>query len=64
MRISAVAKVREGRKRAILRRWKKDSLVIWLMCVRYERVGSIMMPRFRTEREGVRICPSIRRVKF
>lgn len=64
MRISAVDRVREGRKRAMLRRWKKDNFVIWLMCVRYERVESIMIPRFRTEREGVTLSPSIRRVKF
>jgi len=36
MRISAVDCVREVRKWAMLWRWKKDSLVIWLMCVRYE----------------------------
>ena len=48
-----------GRRRAMLRRWKKDILLMFLMCDLKGRVGSRMTPRFRTRGEGVTVCPSM-----
>ena len=47
IRVSAAEKVREGRRRAMLRRWKNAVLVILFTWGRNDRVGSKMIPRLR-----------------
>lgn len=39
--VSAAEEERMGRRRAMLRRWKKDVLVTWLMCDLKESAGSM-----------------------
>ena len=55
IRVSAAEGERVGRRRAMLRRWKKDVLVTWFMCDLKESEESMMMPRFLTEGEGVTV---------
>ena len=44
-----------GRRRAMLRRWKKEVFLTLFMCDLKESVGSMMMPRFLTRGEGVTV---------
>lgn len=55
MSVSAVEEERVGLRRALLQRWKKNVLVMFLMCDLKERVGFWMMLRFRTEGEEVSV---------
>ena len=57
--VSAAEDERVGRRRAILRRWKKNVFMTLFKCDLKESVGSMMMPRFLTRGEGsdrVTIC--------
>ena len=52
--VSAAEDERVGRRRAILRRWKKDVFLTLFMCDLKQSVGSMRMLRFLT-RGGDRV---------
>ena len=59
IRVSAAEKVREGRRWAMLRRWKNAVLVILFTWGRNDRVGSKMIPRLRMWLEVLTRDPSM-----
>ena len=44
-----------GRRRAMLRRWKKDVFLTLFMFDLKESVGSMMIPRFLTRGDGMTV---------
>ncbi len=53
MKVSTAEEERVGRRRAMLRRWKKDDLMTGLMWDLKVSAGSMRIPRFLTRGEGV-----------
>ena len=53
--VSAAEDERVGRRRAMLRRWKKDVFLTLFMCDLKESVGSMMIPRFLTRGDGMTV---------